>query len=234
VSRWIFSPRPNETVRQLGRQQGRLLREMVTEYLETEPATAFGPLTRQIVDALGAGQVTPANADLLGRTVAGIMLGFAPTVLGNLRTVLHRWVQTRTLWDVQAALRDSHSHSHGDNPPPSDHARTGAVLRPALTQALMARPTPEVVWRTVREDHTLQGVELREGDRLIVGIASATQADLAAGVRDEGTVFGGQRARHGCPGHAMGMGVLLGVIAALLDAGTLRATASPDTLRLTA
>ena len=33
-----------------------------------------------------------ANADLLGRTVTGILLGFGPTVLGNLRTVLYRWV----------------------------------------------------------------------------------------------------------------------------------------------
>jgi hypothetical protein len=108
----------------------------------------------------------------------------------------------------------------------------------------MERPTPEVVWRTVREDHRLQGVDLREGDRLIVGIASATQADLVAGVRDHYTVFGGSRTpgdwpggaapRHACPGYSMGFGVMLGLVSALLDAGTLRATASPNTLVLSA
>lgn len=238
ASKFIFSPRPSETVRQHGRQQGRLLREMVTEYLRMAPAAQFGPLTRDIVQALGGGTVTAANADLLGRTVTGVMLGFGPTVLGNLRTVLGRWVHARTLWDLQAALRDA------DGPAPHGYMLANATLRRPLIQALMERPTPEVVWRTVREDHRLQGVALREGDRLIVGIASATQADLAAQVRDHYTVFGGSRTpgdwpgeaapRHACPGYSMGMGVLLGLISALLDAGTLRATASPNTLMLSA
>jgi hypothetical protein len=223
-------------VRQHGRHQGRLLREVVTEFLRLAPPAAFGPLTRDIVQALGDGQVTAANADLLGRTVTGILLGFGPTVLGNLRTVLYRWVSDRSLWDLQAALRDA------DGPAPHGYMLANATLRKPLVDALLARPTPEVVWRTAREDHTLQGVEIREGDRLIVGIASATQADLAAGVRDIYTVFGGSRTPgdwagdaaplHACPGYSMGMGVMLGLFGALLDAGTLRATSSPNTLVL--
>ena len=238
ASKFIFSPRPNETVRQHGRQQGRLLREMVTEYLRMAPAAQFGPLTQRIVEVLGGGTVTTANADLLGRTVTGVMLGFGPTVLGNLRTVLFRWVNSGALWDLQAALRDA------DSPAPHGYMPANATLRRPLIQALMERPTPEVVWRTVREDHRLQGVDLREGDRLIVGIASATQADLVAGVRDHYTVFGGSRTpgdwpgeaapRHACPGYSMGFGVMLGLVSALLDAGTLRATASPNTLVLSA
>jgi hypothetical protein len=237
ASKFIFSPRPGEVVRQHGRHQGRLLRDMVTEYLRLAPPTTFGPLTRGIVQALGDGQVTAANADLLGRTVTGVMLGFGPTVLGNLRTVLGRWVADRSLWDWQAALRDA------DGPPPHGYMPANAALRKPLMDTLMARPTPEVVWRTAREDHRLMGVDIREGDRLIVGIASATQADLAAGVRDVYTVFGGSRTAgdwpgeaaplHACPGFSMGIGVLLGLLSALLDAGTLRATASPNTLVLT-
>jgi hypothetical protein len=38
---------------------------------------------------------------------------------------------------------------------------------------------------------------------------------------------------HACPGYAMGTGVLLGLIAGLLDAGTLRPTGSPVLLMLT-
>jgi hypothetical protein len=236
ASKFVFSPRPSETVRQHGRHQGRLLREMVTEFLRLATPKAFGPLTRDIVQALGDGQVTAANADLLGRTVTGIMLGFGPTVLGNLRTVLYRWVSDRSLWDLQAALRDA------DGPAPHGYLLANATLRKPLVDALLVRPTPEVVWRTAREDHTLLGVDIREGDRLIVGITSATQADLAADVRDIYTVFGGSRAPgdwpgdtaplHACPGYSMGMGVMLGLFGALLDAGTLRATSSPNTLVL--
>ena len=69
-----------------------------------------------------------------------------------------------------------------------------------------------------------------------------TKADLAVGVRDIYTVFGGSRTPgdwagdaaplHACPGYSMGMGVMLGLFGALLDAGTLRATSSPNTLVL--
>lgn len=236
ASRYIFSPRPSEAVRQHGREQGRLLLETVTDYLRMVPPADFGPLTTGIVQAIGGGQVTDANADLLGRTVTGVMLGFGPTVLGNLRTVLYRWVNDRSLWDLQAALREA------DGPPPHAYMLANATLRKPLLDALMARPTPEVVWRTAREDHALQGVDIREGDRLIVGIASVTQADLAAEVRDAYTVFGGSRTPgdwpgdtaplHACPGYSMGLGVMLGLLSALLDAGTLRPTASPNTLVL--
>lgn len=238
ASKFIFSPRPSEVVRQHGRHQGRLLRDMVTEYLRMAPPARFGPLTRAIVQALGDGQVTAANADLLGRTLTGVMLGFGPTVLGNLRTVLGRWVMDRSLWDLQAALRDV------DGMPPHGYMLANASLRKPLMDTLMARPTPEVVWRTAREDHRLMGVDIREGDRVVVGIASATQADLAAAVRDVYTVFGGSRTAgdwpgeaapmHACPGFSMGIGVMLGLVGALLDAGTLRATGSPNTLVLSA
>lgn len=236
ASKFIFSPRPSDSVQQHGRHQGRLLRDMVTEFLRQQPASAFGPLTRDIVNALGGGTVTAANADLLGRTVTGIMLGFGPTVLANLRAVLYRWVNDRSLWDVQASLRD------GGGARPTSYVPANTCLRKPLTDALMGRPAPESVWRTARKDHRLAGVDIREGDRLVVGIASATQADLAAGNRDHYTVFGGSRTAgdwpgeaaplHACPGYSMGMGVMLGLFSALLDAGTLRSTSSPNTLVL--
>lgn len=237
ASKFIFSPRPGEAVQRHGRHQGRLLRDMVTEFLRQQPPSAFGPLTRDIVDALGGGTVTAANADLLGRTVTGIMLGFGPTVLANLRAVLYRWVSDRSLWDLQASLRD------GPAARPASYVPANACLRKPLIDALMSRPAPDSVWRTVREDHRLMGVDLREGDRLIVGITSATQADLMARLRDVYTVFGGSRTpgdwpgevapRHACPGFSMGIGVMLGLFSALLDAGTLRSTGSPNTLMLT-
>jgi Dyp-type peroxidase family len=243
ASKFIFSPRPGEPVRQHGRHQGRLLRETVTEFLRQQPATAFGPLTRDIVAALGGGVVTAANADLLGRTVTGIMLGFGPTVLGNLRVLLYRWVSDRGLWDLQAALREQPgAPRQGGDPPRHAYMAANACLRKPLIEALMGRPTPDMVWRTVRDHHELMGTRLREGDRVIVGIGSATQADLLAGQRDVCTAFGGSRTPgdwpgaaaplHACPGYSMGMGVMLGLLAALLDAGTLQATASPNTLKL--
>lgn len=107
----------------------------------------------------------------------------------------------------------------------------------------MRKPVPDMVWRTARCDHRLGDVDVHEGDRIIVGICSGSQADLQAGQHDIFTVFGGSRTptpagsgqpapMHACPGYGMAMGVILGIFSALLDAGTLHSTASPTQLRL--
>lgn len=232
ASKFIFGPRPSETVRSYGREHGRDLHETVADFLH-DPGARKGELTQAIlraVEAIGGDDERKAS------TVTGIMLGFPPTVMGNLLGVLARWVTDRTLWDHQIRLHDGVG-------PDGQHAYTRAniVLRRPLIDAMMRRPVPDMVWRTARSDHVLGGVEIHEGDRLVVGICSATMADAAAGVPDVATVFGGSRApaadgqaspMHACPGYGMAMGVMLGVIAALLDAGTLRPTPSPLALRL--
>ena len=68
----------------------------------------------------------------------------------------------------------------------------------------------------------------------MLGIASALTDPRAP----HQLMFGGSRSgalktTHACPGYAMGLGVLLGLIAGLLDAGTLRPTGSPVLLMLT-
>jgi len=99
----------------------------------------------------------------------------------------------------------------------------------------MARPTPAMVWRRSRSAHKLGLVDVTVGETLVVGIASATQQNPG----DHYAVFGGDRhdpmspaPLHACPGYAMAMGVMLGVAAAVLEAGTLRATGSPTVLAL--
>ena len=74
----------------------------------------------------------------------------------------------------------------------------------------------------------------RSGDILVVGLGSATQQDPLR----HHLVFGGDRADpggpppHACPGYGMGMGVMLGVIAAVLDAGVIRPTGAPTVVTL--
>ena len=232
ASKFIFSPRPSETVRDYGQEHGRLLHQTVADFLR-DPGAVRGPLTQVIVQAIAE---IGGSEEQIANTVTGIMLGFPPTVYGNLRSVLARWVAERTLWDLQARLHDS-----GATPGANAYLRANASLRKALVDAMMRRPVPEMVWRTARSDHRLGQVDVREGDRLVVGICSASQADVLAGVADVGTVFGGYRTpsasgepapMHGCPGYGMAMGVMLGLIATLLDAGTLRPTSAPLTLRL--
>jgi hypothetical protein len=78
-------------------------------------------------------------------------------------------------------------------------------------------------------------VDSDESHRVVLGIASA----LADKDAPRELVFGRDRDNaatptvHGCPGYAMGMGVLLAMTAGLLKAGTLRPTGSPVLLILT-
>ncbi len=76
--------------------------------------------------------------------------------------------------------------------------------------------------------------------RIVLGVRSAL-ADLPGPRCDyDELAFGGSldpdspiHGRHACPGYGMGVGVLLALLSALFDAGTLRPTGSPVLLMLT-
>jgi hypothetical protein len=63
---------------------------------------------------------------------------------------------------------------------------------------------------------------VQAGDRIVLALVSATQAELAAGGPDVYPIFGGNRRApspptHACPGYDAAIGVLLGFVAALLE-----------------
>mgnify|MGYP001544595359 CR=1 FL=1 len=82
--------------------------------------------------------------------------------------------------------------------------------------------------------HRLGAVDVEPGRVVVVGLGSATQQDPLR----HHVAFGGDRADpngpppHACSGYGMGMGVMLGVIAAVLDAGVLRFTGAPTVVAL--
>ena len=90
-----------------------------------------------------------------------------------------------------------------------------------------------MVWRTAASEASIDGqVPTDPARRVVVGLASA----IADG-GDLMLMFGGDRSAnppppHACPGYAMATGVLLGVLSALLEAGTLRPTGSAIQLTL--
>jgi hypothetical protein len=96
---------------------------------------------------------------------------------------------------------------------------------------MQLRPVPEVVWRTAKKAHQLGGVDVATGDKVAVAIVSATQELLFANTVDVKPVFGGDRddithGTHTCPALKMGMGVLLGMVTGLMQAGPVWPTAS--------
>lgn len=228
VSRHVFGPYPSDAVKAEGRSAGQRFLAAIQAWL-AEPGVQLPPLAARIVEAAKA--VPGAPADLPARTLAGIMLGFPPTTHANLLTVLASWVQTRKLWELQPQWNAVRPETQTAAPP---YAEAVACLRPALVATLNQRPTPFQVWRKARVAHKLGPVDVEPGRVLIVGLGSATQQDPLR----HHVAFGGDRhdpkgpPPHACPGYGMGMGVMLGVIAAVLDAGVLRFTGSPTVVAM--
>jgi Dyp-type peroxidase family len=228
-SRYLFSPHPGPAASQYGRAHGAAASAGAASFvarMRGQESALQGVLSKAMFAVI-------AEDGRLARTLAGVMMGFLPTVDGNLRSVLYEWMQAGTLWRLQDALVA--------DPDPDRHAAANRALRAPLMRAMQGRPVPDAVWRTAAADHDLGGIHVRKGERIIIGIGSATQEDLEAGKLDVIPVFGGRRIAgqgdsptHACPAYAMSMGILLGILGALLEAGTLRPTPSPTGLNLKA
>jgi hypothetical protein len=222
-SRYIFGPNPGEKVGEYARKQGTALRKAMTEFVA---AMRGGTLKGRISKALF--EIIPDDDDRLASTLIGVMMGFLPTVDGNFRLAMLGWLTDGSLWRMQADL----ASAAGETP----YRKAQAALLAPLMVAMQKRPVPDIVWRTAKVKHDLGPVSVQAGEKLAIGIVSATQESLAARKLDVFPVFGGKRvvdgATHACPAYDAGMGVLLGMVSGLLEAGTLKPSPLPLTVYL--
>ena len=232
-SRYMFQPNPGPEATKAGQQHGKALNTAVRTFVDSHRTLGTQPkgrLGRALFDAFP----DPDDNERLTRTLIGVMMGFLPTVDGNLRSALYEWVSDRSLWDHQIAyLADGGTDSL---------ARAKSVLRLPLQRTLLLRPVPELTWRTARLRHNLGPVDVNPGDRIVVSIVSATQECLIKDEVDLYPIFGGNRddpkrdeatsATHACPGYKMAMGVMLGTLAAMLESASIKPDWSPMALRL--
>ena len=194
------------------------MRDAVEKWLQRAPV--LGKLAQNIRTGLGA----HASDAEFALSVAGVLLGFPPTVQGNFIRTMETWIKDESLWLHQQALFEQGGA-------PDAHAPARAALREALFATMRERPVPEMLWRTpVRHGKP----DFAPGSRVVLGIASALTDPLAP----KELMFGRDDPAkaptvHGCPGYDMAMGVLLAMIGGLLNAGTLRPTGSPVLLILT-
>ena len=81
------------------------------------------------------------------------MMGFIPTVEGNLRRILNEWLREGTLWSLRARYAGATK--------PNDSRKLTIALSKDFIPAMQLRAVPELIWRTAVVSHTL-GV----GDRI--------------------------------------------------------------------
>jgi Dyp-type peroxidase family len=220
-SRYMFQPNPGPEASLAGQQHGQVLKKAIGEFFKAGTVPE-GKLGKAIFKGYQGDQRTS--------TLIGVMMGFLPTVDGNIRGALYEWVNDRSLWDHQLAYLADKAED------PLEKA-CRVLMRP-LKQTLLLRPVPELVWRTALVLHSLGPVEVHPGDRIVVSIVSATQECLIND--DDGGlyfIFGGKRSgidhpTHACPAYKMAIGVMLGMLAGLLGSTRLRPTMSPMQLEV--
>ena len=218
-SRHTFQPQPTETVRDIAQRHGQQLRKRLTQFLEAQDGTISAPVTQAVLDDPALRRADGLkDYDLAARTIAGAIMGVVPTTDNNLRRIVDQWLRDQTMWDFRAR-NGAASLAEPD--------AGWALLKDPILRTMMLRPMPEFVWRTAVEKHALTttdgGVfEVQAGNRMVLGLVSATQQGLERGARDVVPVFGGDRwatpaPRHACPGMRSAMGVIAGVLSAIID-----------------
>jgi hypothetical protein len=223
-SRYSFYPRPTEAVRHYGPIHGHGLKAAAPQIVAKKRAenSVNGKISQPMFAAI-------SDDDVLARNLIGIMEGMLPPTDGILRGIIYEWLDQETLWRHQASLR---RESKGGK---STLASAKAALLKPIEAAMCKRPAPDLIYRTATCDAVLGGVEIQAGDTVILGLVSAMQASVAAGVPDVTPVFGGARTKamqdpgdpiHACPARNMVMASVLGILSALLDSGRIEAQPS--------
>ena len=229
-SRYAFYPQPGPGIVAKGQAHGKAIREASVRLVEHWRTTGTypGSLTSRIAGEIVKTQ-TSAELDLLARNVIGNMIGMLPPMNGALRGILYEWLKEKTLWENQACLR----RASGAQTPSFQQAK--GALEAAVARAMCLRPAPDLLYRTVVRSKRLGRYRLAPGDFLILGLVSATHQTLEDGKPDVCPIFGGRRVAaiqpndapfHACPAQDMVMASLMGILAALLQSGSIKAQAA--------
>ncbi|MBO9650683.1 MAG: Dyp-type peroxidase [Variovorax sp.] len=233
ASHYIFNPHPRPDTVKTGKVQGKAVLDAVKQLLDQQKR--LGGLAQAILDGLQKVEaIQPEDRpDVIANSISGVLLGFPPTVYGNYLRTMEAWIREKSLWEFQQRLADLKTTV------PDRYERARQALRGGMMNTMRKRPVPEQLWRCPVVNGQVVGArdsEPGEDQRIVLGIASAL---TDAGAPDE-MMFGGSRdpsspvaTEHACPGYGMGVGVMLGLMAGLLEAGTLRPTGSPVLLMLT-
>ena len=243
-SRYIFQPNPTKSVADIAAWQGNLLKMSLAAWvkdLRDDMKKNRNPTGAPVTLGMLSDPAYQNKADdLLGSAILGAMLGFLPTVEGCIKGAMLEWVESGRLWEVQNEL--------GTSDDDDLFSRAMSRLMNPLIETIQMRPVPFMIWRTALEDCQLGEHEFKKNDKVVLCIESATQANRLLGKRDLTHMFGGvaredasgssgqfddsKTTTHACPGYKAAMGIMLGIIATVLNYGSLRPTPSPLTFIL--
>ena len=234
AARYIFSPNPSTFVTTSAQTKGKTLQHEAEAFVNAvlggleQPPALVAPLFERAAAVSGAGKV-----EVLTRTFANLVQGFSAPTQGSFLAVMHRWTTTGELWRLQQSLLAIPKPTAG----PREFESVQAVLGKALIGGMQSRPVPDVVHRTAVQHARIGNVDVKPGDAIIVGLESAAAAAKQPGATE--FLFGGDYKEgasgvptHACSGREMGLGVVLGMMCAVMESGALRAEGVPLVLKV--
>ncbi len=250
-SRNAFYPRPSPEVTEFADNHGKAILAAARAFVAEHRAAGSVPQGSVAAAMFGA----IADDEVLARNLVGTMVGAIPPMDGNLRGILAEWLGEKSLWRHQSALK----RATGGRPAGTAVAEAIGALKSPVSQAMCVRPAPDLLYRTAQRAATIavdpptpacphrRDIQVREGDLVVVSQVSASQRSLFDPDMPDGDVsivFGGKRQAadqvdsaapypvHACPAQNMAFGAIMGIMAALLDAGTIQAMPAALIVRL--
>jgi len=255
-SRGAVYPRPNASIRHYAKAHGDALHKAGLAFVDKmrrNPSLPRPPLVRALFEAYPAAD----QREVLARNIIGTMIGAIPPMDANLRNIILEWMLEKRLWRHQAAFK---AVLAGDTVLNKASAVRDVLSRP-IAQAMCKRPAPDLLFRTAKGEAKIKksrggSVDTKEGDLVVLNLASASQWRLDRNPEgrpeDVSIIFGGVRKKplqgydykdgvvtprndgavHACPAQKMAMGAMTGILAALLDAGTIQALPAPLIVRI--
>lgn len=217
-SRYTFYPYESDETERLAVAQGKASVAAVMRAIDRIGRTK---LKGQVSGRLAAARTAyPTTADL-ARVLVGCMVGAVPTVAGNAARTLVGMLENGTFDQAQRAWLKAR--------PAGNHAAARACFDGAIDAVFLRNPVPELLWRTVnREKLRFGGLVLPKGALVVFSLESASRDQIGRGIHDRAIPFGravsGKPTVHGCPGHAMANGIILGLIAGMAESGRFSST----------
>jgi Dyp-type peroxidase family len=206
---YIFNAEPTEYIAVAAVQAGKAIKQV---------AAATIASTKVNTPILNAIRACSGDADYKTRTLGGIIQGFITPTYGSLVSVFLRLINEKILWRLQQEWIGAKPDDK------SAYANAQKVLRTPLIDAMRAGPVPAQLHRVASSDSPDK--KINTCDRVILGLASAMRESNDPS--RTALLFGGDygvtcsaKTSHPCPGRDMALGVMLGILAVVLNSGGL-------------
>ncbi len=213
ASHYFFGPRPTPFVREQGEKRGKGLGLAVKKFVETTKK----PPKKTLHEFLQQNDPYVGDVDLITKILVGCTNGFVAATRGSFLSVMRRWSAEGDLWRLRHALATGEWNPDGSGKD-QYHIAANALRKPMIV-AMQKRSRPNLLHRVAVKEMTLGNETIEAGETVVVSLQSA--AEQQRGCPE--ILFGGNygETTHACSGQQMALGVLLGMIAVVMEQETI-------------